>query len=222
MGGTMAVKSPARPQNDSEVIRRAADKYDVPYEILWGMYGIESDYGRNLGPSSAGAKGPFQFLDSTARMYGVNVRSLDSSANGAARYLRDLLKQKGDWDGAIRAYSGGGYGLSEVSKKYNSNKGSAAKTGLFSDFPSPGDIVGSVTGNITDPVAAPLQAIADAVTAVVDFLIHPRRLIKIIIGGVLLLWGINQLAKNLAGVNPARGAKRVAKTAVTKKPVKGK
>ena len=43
--------------------------------------------------SSTGAKGPFQFVDSTAKQYGVkNPFDLQESAEGAARFAADNQK----------------------------------------------------------------------------------------------------------------------------------
>ena len=46
--------------NDYEVIQEAANKYGVPSQLLAGIYGAETSFGRNTNTSSAGAQGPFQ------------------------------------------------------------------------------------------------------------------------------------------------------------------
>lgn len=57
--------------------------------------------------SPVGAQGSFQFMPSTARQYRVDVKSVQSSAEGATRYLGALYKQFGSWDKAIAAYNAG-------------------------------------------------------------------------------------------------------------------
>src|SRR5579859_423738 len=67
------------------IIAGAAQKYGIDPATLWGVYGTESGFGKNLGPSSAGAV--FQFEPSTAQSLGVNPMNLKSAAYGAADYL---------------------------------------------------------------------------------------------------------------------------------------
>lgn len=55
----------------------AEQRYGVPWSVLAAINSIESGFGANLGPSSAGALGPMQFLASTWRHYGV-----DGNADG--------------------------------------------------------------------------------------------------------------------------------------------
>lgn len=57
--------------------------------------------------SPVGAQGSFQFMPGTARQYRVDVKSVQSSAEGATRYLGALYKQFGSWDKAIAAYNAG-------------------------------------------------------------------------------------------------------------------
>lgn len=92
---------------DLSVVKNAAERNGIPPEILAGIYGAESSFGRNAGVSSAGAQGPFQFMSGTAKQYGVNPYDLGSSADGAARYLKDLYSQFGNWEKAVAAYNAG-------------------------------------------------------------------------------------------------------------------
>jgi hypothetical protein len=55
------------------IYMEAGKKYDVPWEVLAAINAIESDYGRNLNTSSAGAIGWMQFEPSTWREYGMAV-----------------------------------------------------------------------------------------------------------------------------------------------------
>jgi hypothetical protein len=94
---------PALYVNDEAVIPRflvklykqAGKRYDIPWPILAAINEIETDFGRNVAVSSAGAVGWMQFMPATWRTYG-----LDADNNGkkdpnnprdaifaAARYL---------------------------------------------------------------------------------------------------------------------------------------
>jgi hypothetical protein len=53
------------------IYQAAGIEYDVPWQVLAGINEIETDYGRNLSVSSAGAVGWMQFLPSTWKRYGV-------------------------------------------------------------------------------------------------------------------------------------------------------
>lgn len=84
-------------------------KYGLPSGVLDAIWDNETRRGKvkNM-VSRAGAKGHFQFMDGTAKQYGVDVGSFESSADGAARYMRDLLKRyKGNVKLALAAYNWG-------------------------------------------------------------------------------------------------------------------
>ncbi len=91
--------------NEKAIITQAAQKYGVDPKILWGLYGTETNYGKNKNTSSAGAVGPFQFLPSTAHGMGVNPYDFKSAAYGAARYLSQY-KSRGV-GGMLSAYNAG-------------------------------------------------------------------------------------------------------------------
>jgi murein DD-endopeptidase MepM/ murein hydrolase activator NlpD len=57
----------------------AGNTYGIPWEVLAAINKVESNFGRNMGPSSAGAIGWMQFLPSTWERWGV-----DADANGVA------------------------------------------------------------------------------------------------------------------------------------------
>jgi Transglycosylase SLT domain len=72
--------------------------------------------------SSAGAKGFFQFMDPTARQYGVDVHDEQSSAKGMAHYFADLLKEfGGDLPKAIAAENWGQGNLEKDIKQYGND-----------------------------------------------------------------------------------------------------
>lgn len=88
------------------------NEHDVPEELK-AMAVIESA----LNPtavSRAGAKGMWQFMYSTAKLYGLHIDSfvderLDpvKSAHAAAEYLKDAYNIFGDWNLAIASYNCG-------------------------------------------------------------------------------------------------------------------
>ncbi len=57
----------------------AGETYGIPWEVLAAINKVESGFGRNLGPSSAGAVGWMQFMPSTWARWGV-----DANGDGVA------------------------------------------------------------------------------------------------------------------------------------------
>ena len=55
------------------IYQAAGIEYDVPWQVLAAINEIETDYGRNLSVSSAGAVGWMQFLPSTWKRWGVDA-----------------------------------------------------------------------------------------------------------------------------------------------------
>jgi Transglycosylase SLT domain len=117
----MAAITPNFPSE--ELARQSAAKYHIPFSVLWGVSGVETSHGTNISTSSAGAKGWFQFIAPTAQLYNypytnaTDANTLHLQADAAAHYLSDLYHQHGSWDAALKAYSGGGYGWSQVAAK---------------------------------------------------------------------------------------------------------
>jgi murein DD-endopeptidase MepM/ murein hydrolase activator NlpD len=75
--------------------QRDGAAYGVPWQVLASINKIESNFGRNMGPSSAGAIGWMQFMPSTWERWGVdadgdgiaNPWSPEDAIAAAARYL---------------------------------------------------------------------------------------------------------------------------------------
>lgn len=76
----------------------------------------------NLDPkavSSAGAAGPWQFLKSTGRVYGLEVTdevderySIEKSTEAACKYLKEAYEKYGDWMTVAASYNAGQNGIS--------------------------------------------------------------------------------------------------------------
>ena len=95
-----------------DMIDGVLTQYELPKELKY-LAVIESGLKVNV-ISWAGAVGPWALMPGTARMYGMKVsRNLDErtdylkSTHVAARLLKDLFKQYGDWLLVIAAYNGG-------------------------------------------------------------------------------------------------------------------
>ena len=87
-------------------------QYGLPKELKY-LAVIESDLKANA-LSSAGARGPWQFMSYTAKDYGLQVNQFVDdrtdyykSTNAAAKYLLSLYKDLKDWLLVIAAYNGG-------------------------------------------------------------------------------------------------------------------
>jgi len=76
--------------------QQAGAQYDVPWQVLAAINKIESNFGRNMGPSSAGAIGWMQFMPSTWMRWGVDANgdgvadpwNATDAVFSAARYLQ--------------------------------------------------------------------------------------------------------------------------------------
>jgi hypothetical protein len=103
------------PQTDySGKFATLEQKYGLPAGLLNAVMMVESE-GKPGQVSKKGAKGYFQFMDATAKQYGVRVNDLDSEAEGAARMLSDLLKMTGgDLNKALAGYN---WGIGNVQRK---------------------------------------------------------------------------------------------------------
>jgi murein DD-endopeptidase MepM/ murein hydrolase activator NlpD len=94
------------------IYQAAGAAYGIPWQILAAINEVETDYGRDLSVSSAGAEGWMQFMPSTWAQYGVDVNkdgfqdpyNPADAIFAAARYL----KQSGgatDIRGAVFSYN---------------------------------------------------------------------------------------------------------------------
>ena len=72
------------------IYQAAGAQYGIRWEVLAAINEIETDYGRNLNVSSAGALGWMQFIPSSWRAYGVdaNQRRREGPVQPRRRDLR--------------------------------------------------------------------------------------------------------------------------------------
>ncbi len=112
-------------------------EYDLPEELSV-MAIIESAL-NPLAVSKAGAKGMWQFMYSTAKMYGLTINSfvderMDpvTSARAAARYLKDAYDIFGDWSLAIASYN---CGAGNVNKAIRRSGGKRAFWDIYPYLP---------------------------------------------------------------------------------------
>ena len=119
----------------------AGTEYGIRWEYLAGINEIETDYGRNLNVSTAGALGWMQFMPATWKAYGVDANQ-DGKKDpynpadaifAAARYLKASGGPK-DMRKAIFAYNHAGWYVDSV----------VLRTRLIAGM-SP-DLIGSLTG----------------------------------------------------------------------------
>jgi hypothetical protein len=106
------------------LFEQAASRYQLGPDgasILAGLTEVESGFGRNMGPSSAGAIGWTQFMPDTWRRFGVDAdgdgradpMTADDAITSAARYL-SYLGAPADWHRALLGYNHAEWYVTEV------------------------------------------------------------------------------------------------------------
>jgi hypothetical protein len=142
------------------IYQAAGIEYQVPWEVLAAINQIETDYGRNLSVSSAGAVGWMQFLPSTWRRWGVDANG-DGIADPynpvdaiftAARYLHAAGASQ-NLSRAVYAYNHADWYVQSV----------LLRAKLLGGVPS--QLIGALTGLVQGhfPVAAPAKYADDDV-----------------------------------------------------------
>lgn len=171
------------------VVKKVAAKRGVPWEILWGVEGVETTHGNDVTTSSAGAEGAFQFLKSTAKEWAYPYTNqqtpqiYEAQADGAARYLASLKSRLGNWDAALKAYSGGGYGLAKV---LTDARGDETKP---SAIPGVGEVVKG------SPLAKPQEAVEALGFSWGKLGEFALTTVLLLVGAVLVVYGIMVAAR---------------------------
>lgn len=105
---TTGPKATTQTGDIADIIRKAAEKYNLPEKLIESVIKQESNFNPNA-VSHAGASGLMQLMPGTANYLGVGNR-FDPTENvmGGSKYLRQMLDQfNGDIDVALAAYNAG-------------------------------------------------------------------------------------------------------------------
>jgi murein DD-endopeptidase MepM/ murein hydrolase activator NlpD len=118
---TTAEQSPVTLSTLRQLWIAAGHTYGIPWQVLAAINKVESNFGRNLGPSSAGAVGWMQFLPSTWLRWGVDangdgVADPNNPADAIYSAARYLAAAGGQYDlrRAIFAYNHADWYVNEV------------------------------------------------------------------------------------------------------------
>ena len=115
------------------LFEEAFDRYDMPLELKY-MAIIESSLNATA-RSRVGARGMWQFMYSTAKLYGLKINSfvderldVEKAVDAAARYLKDAYSTFGDWNLAICSYNCGSGNVNKAIRR-------AGKKDFWSIYP---------------------------------------------------------------------------------------
>lgn len=113
----MAYSSLPEYQQWADTIAQAESDYGLPQDLLARLLYTESHYRQDIidgtTRSPVGAVGIAQFMPATAAELGIDPLDPAQAIPAAARYLRSLYDQLGDWSYAVAAYN---WGIGNVKK----------------------------------------------------------------------------------------------------------
>jgi peptidoglycan LD-endopeptidase LytH len=143
------------PSTYMRLYQETGASFGLDWSVLAAVGQVESGHGANVGPSSAGALGPMQFLPSTWAAYGVDgdgdgrrdVMDPEDAIPGAAR----LLVANGapaNWERALFAYNHADWYVRQVLARAERYRGNCAAA----EWPSGGGrLAWPVQGPVTSP-----------------------------------------------------------------------
>tara|TARA_B100000945_G_scaffold181741_1_gene145633 strand:- start:2685 stop:3884 length:1200 start_codon:yes stop_codon:yes gene_type:complete len=109
-----------------DIIYEIFDKNNIPREIIFVSM-LESGFNPKI-ESSAGAIGLWQFMPSTAKIFGLRIdewvderMDIYHSTTAAVSYFKSLLKKFGSWELALAGYNCGDLNVKKAIDEYNSN-----------------------------------------------------------------------------------------------------
>jgi len=121
------------PEQLTSLWKQAGSQYGIPWQVLAAINKVESNFGRNMGPSSAGAVGWMQFMPSTWLRWGTDANgdgiadpwNAEDAVTSAARYLA-AAGRKTDLRRAVFAYNHADWYVNEVLSLAQTYSGGAA------------------------------------------------------------------------------------------------
>jgi hypothetical protein len=198
------VTTPSIPAAIAKYIQEAAQGTGLPESVVAAQNYAESGYGTNLGPSSAGALGPWQFEPTTWNQLGLppgEENSWPVSTQGYITYMKQLLQEEdGNVRNALAAYNAGpnnisaGYGYADSILAAAGQSQSVSVSGSGTDT-SGASLGGGVLGSLSGVVSS-LSSIADVfkdIDTVVMDVLNPAfwlRIVSFFAGVLLLIAGI--------------------------------
>lgn len=119
-------------QHYDALIDSAANRHGVPADMFKRLLHTENTTGNPHATSGKGAIGLAQLMPETAESLGVDPHNPHASIDAAARYLRALYRQFGNWEHAVEAYNFGPGNL----QKFLQHKIKPSPNDKIKDLPS--------------------------------------------------------------------------------------
>ena len=206
-----AVPETVSPAALQQLWEQAGSEYGIPWQVLAAINKVESNFGRNMGPSSAGAIGWMQFMPSTWLRWGTDGNgdgiadpwNAEDAITSAARYLAAAGGQT-DIRRAVFSYNHADWYVNEVMSLANlfGSAGSGETFQLDSMQQSLSDAQTALAGAASRLAAA--QALERALNRV-----YERRLARVSSARLLSDELARQRLAVLAGVRRDRAAAAV-------------
>lgn len=147
-----AATSVSAPKTLDSIFKQAAQKYQVPENLLKAVAKVESNF-RADAVSSCGATGIMQLMPSTAKALGVtNIKDPEQNIMGGAKELSQLLKR---YNGNVKLALAG----------YNAGIGNVAKYGGVPPFAETQAYVKKVLQAAGQNITVPNQNISSSSTS---------------------------------------------------------